>query len=337
MSHDIPCIRAERFRPIPAELIIRAYLHTSKSAVSLRLAQSRLRKLIPERQTDAVVAQLLEGGSVTLERTLSLTANGRILTEKELGLDATSKWEVLWKTRLPLLALGLDANAKPERLRFARSDALKSAIIATAFGLAREDLGSPKVVASELVWRTLRARTGDLIGNGPFGMIDKPGPVERSLLGGLAGTRPKSFPDAMNALALKSVGLAKGTPDDLRLALIAKALALQVDEPRVERAHNVAANGAGFAANVVDVAKGLATPPFVGRVAIASVYDAYGKAHADAGSLASFKERLVKAAQDGALQLARLDMPERMSRDLRQRSETSCMSDQFHFVVTDWK
>ena len=93
----------------------------------------------------------------------------------------------------------------------------------------------------------------------------------------------------------------------------------------------------GFAARVKEVAKSLSTPPFQGRVAIAQIYDAYGRVHADAGSLASFKERLVAAAKERELRLGRLDLPERMDRDLRLRSEVFWGTDTVHFVITELK
>jgi Protein of unknown function (DUF559) len=58
--------------------------------------------------------------------------------------------------------------------------------------------------------------------------------------------------------------------------------------------------------------------------------------HPDASSLASFKARLVEAAKARTLVLGRLDMPEGLPRELRERSETSWGSDEVHFVITAW-
>ena len=88
---------------------------------------------------------------------------------------------------------------------------------------------------------------------------------------------------------------------------------------------------------MLTVARSLNTPPFKGRVAIAQVYDAYGRVHSDAGSLESFKRRLVEAAKLRAIDLTRLDMPERMNADLRNRSSVEWDTDEVHFVVTEWK
>jgi len=85
---------------------------------------------------------------------------------------------------------------------------------------------------------------------------------------------------------------------------------------------------------VKQVAEQLTTPPFQGRVAIAQVYDAYGRIHSDAGSLASFKARLIEAAKTHEILLGRLDLPERMDKDLRVRSETPWDTEYVHFVLT---
>jgi hypothetical protein len=98
------------------------------------------------------------------------------------------------------------------------------------------------------------------------------------------------------------------------------------------------ANGKdSFAKKVNEVASKLSTPPFQGRVAIAQVYDVYGKIYPDAGSLVNFKERLVNAARNREVQLSRLDLPERMGRELRERSETRWDREEVHFVITEWK
>ena len=88
-----------------------------------------------------------------------------------------------------------------------------------------------------------------------------------------------------------------------------------------------------FAQRVLAVASKLKTGAFQDRVAIAQVYDAYGYPYPDAGSLASFKARLVEAAKNHELNLGRLDLPERISRDLRERSTAIWGMDEVHFVI----
>jgi len=88
-----------------------------------------------------------------------------------------------------------------------------------------------------------------------------------------------------------------------------------------------------FAKRVMKIAKTLHTQPFADRVAIAQVYDAYGIPYPDAGSLKSFKERLVNAAKRRELNLGRLDLPERMESELRERSVTTWGYEEVHFVI----
>jgi hypothetical protein len=90
-----------------------------------------------------------------------------------------------------------------------------------------------------------------------------------------------------------------------------------------------------FAERVMTIAR-KCSPHIKGRVAIADVYDAYGRPYPDAGSMKSFKERLVAAAKARYLDLGRLDMPERMNREKRERSTTMWDRDEVHLIVTEW-
>ena len=95
-----------------------------------------------------------------------------------------------------------------------------------------------------------------------------------------------------------------------------------------------------FAERVNQIASQLKTPPFQGRVAIADVYDKYGHEFPDAGSLASFKERVLNEAKGQKLFVSRLDMPEYMDKEKRVRSETPYgrLGDTVHFITEppDW-
>jgi hypothetical protein len=95
---------------------------------------------------------------------------------------------------------------------------------------------------------------------------------------------------------------------------------------------------ATFAERVKQIASALKTPPFQGRVAIAQVYDAYKqKYRGDSPNIENFKIRLVNAAKRRELDLGRLDLPEHMDRDLRQRSAAAWGKDEVHFVVHRWE
>jgi len=94
-----------------------------------------------------------------------------------------------------------------------------------------------------------------------------------------------------------------------------------------------AATPAEFGANVQQIANSL-RPDLGNRVTIGNVYDAYGKTFPDAGSMNSFKERLVDAGKKRFLELSRSDMPERFpgGREERLRSEAKWNADTVHFI-----
>jgi hypothetical protein len=345
MASTLPAPDLARFTAVEPELVTLAYLASQKQGLSLASLQQRLKKLIPATGVDAAVSMLIEKDEVRLETTLSLTSKGRQAAKRALGADAGQPWDVIKARRLTMLALGVNPDASEARKQYAKADALKAAAIAVAFGLPKETMVSVKAVSSELVWQLLRGRLTDVVGRGPFPEIEKPAVVERVLLAGLAGAKAKSLPEAINALTARALGLPNIDADILRDRLVVIGVSLAGAES-VRESPSVAAptssrpvtNGSGsFATRVREVALTLSTPPFQGRVAIAQVYDAYGKVHPDAGSLQSFKERLVQAAKAREIDLGRLDLPERMPKDLRQRSETAWGSDEVHFVITGWK
>jgi hypothetical protein len=238
------------------------------------------------------------------------------------------------------LALGLNPDDGETLRKFSSADAQKAATIAVSYGLPKEIMASKPGVCAELVWRTLKARLPEVVGNGPFPPIQKLGTVERIVLAGLANIRARGVTEAMNGVAAAAIGLQKYDIDTFRRRLIVLAVEQSSGQRAPAELRSSAAPAPAvdnFAARVKQVAEKLTTPPFQGRVAIAQVYDAYGRIHPDAGSLQSFKARLVEAAKARALVLGRLDMPEGMPRDLRERSETPWDSDEVHFVITAWK
>ncbi len=78
------------------------------------------------------------------------------------------------------------------------------------------------------------------------------------------------------------------------------------------------------------------TAPHQGKVAIGELYDAYRKAFPrEYESPRTFGFRLVNAAKARNLDMARLDMPERLDPDLRLRSQTQWGDDTVHFVTRE--
>jgi hypothetical protein len=333
-----------RFSPIHPEIIVQYYIFCSKRALSLSAVQTYLRAFLSAAATDKAVSAMIARGEVVIEqKNLILTPEGKASASKNLGRDANEKWDAIKTKRLPWIALGLTPDDSDVRKKFVRSDAVKAAAIAVSFALPPEIMASLKGVQSEIVWRVVRAGLSELVGKGPFPAIEKPGPVERTLLAGLAGVQAKSITDAINSIAARAVGLEKANIAALRDRLIVIGIERsgfggQVVEPIKTETPKEPANGeSDFADRINQVALKLSTPPFQGYVAISQVYDAYGEVYSDAGSLSFFKERLVNAARLKKIQLSRLNIPEHMNKDLRDRSETPWDSDRVHFVITDWK
>jgi hypothetical protein len=331
---SLPQLDILRFSPIHPETIVQYYLFCSKRALSLSAVQTYLRGFLSATAIDKAVSAMIARGEVVIEqKNLILTPEGKASASKNLGRDANEKWDAIKTKRLPLIALGLNLDDPDVRKKFARPDAVKAAAIAVSFALPTEMMARLKEVQSEIVWRVVRAGLSELVGKGPFPAIEKPGPVERTLLAGLAGVQAKSITDAVNSIAARAVGLEKANIAALRERLIVIG---------VERSGHGGqppkkpANGEGdFADRIKQVALKLSTPPFQGRVAIAQVYDEYGKLYSDAGSLSRFKERLINAAMLKKIQLSRLNILENMGNELRDRSETAWDSDRVHFVITD--
>ncbi|MBX2800636.1 MAG: hypothetical protein KTR31_23350 [Myxococcales bacterium] len=264
-----------------------------------------------------------------LERTeerLTLTRAGHGALLRMLGEDAEEKRERLLDRRFPAQALGLDPDDETTRDLVMDPVHLSAAIVAVGFGLPPALRLSAERIRSELIWRTLRSGLQEVVGTGPFPPIDKPGVVGFTILAGLAGSTATNVNQVTKDLAAKVLGAEGTQAEELRVQLVRLALARHPDF-----------SGADFPTRVLEVTHPLQTPPFRGRVAIGQVYEAFGEAYSDAGELPDFKERLVKAARDRRIDLSSLDLPEYMSRDLREQSTTQWGEDQMHFVVSEWK
>jgi hypothetical protein len=330
MTIDVKRPDIARFSAISMEDLTLAYLAAARRGLSPATLKMRLRAFVDPGAVDTALRALVADGKAAIERTLMLTKAGTDAAKVVMGRDANASWETLSR-RFPLLVLGLNPDDPEVRHKFAKADAVTSAAIAVAFGLGTEGITSSNVVYGELVWRLLRSALPDVIGQGPFPPIDKLGIVERVVLAGLAKTRGNTVKEAVGGLRALAVGLPKCDANGLRKQLI------RIGLQRGSQSAKPQYQPEGFAARVKEVAKSLSTPPFQGRVAIAQVYDAYGRVHADAGSLVNFKDRLVTAAKERQLELGRLDLPERMEQDLRLRSEAPWGADSVHFVITEWK
>lgn len=313
-----------RFSNIEPEFIVQAFLLIAKRGVSLPSLKTRLSPILSDKNVTDIVAHLVDSKKLVQDDgKLRLVVPNDKTARTMLGCDVGKSWEDFRLRRLPALVLGLDPDNIEVRRKLGRADALRAGIICIGFKLPTNNLLSPIGVRSELVWRVLRDNLSEVVGRGPFPLIDKSNVVDRTILAGLAGVHAKTINEAVAKLAAKVIGAEETDINSLRRRLIQIALK---DRPAVD----------SFAERVKGVARTLSTPPFQGKVAIAQVYDDYGRKHPDAGSLESFKNRLVAAAKARALNLSRLDLPEHMNSELRSRSRTAWGSDEVHFIVTDW-
>jgi hypothetical protein len=325
MSSALPQSDVSRFTRIEPEFIVKAYVSCATQGVSATQLKRRLSGLLTGEAIKEVIGRLVSSGELVDDRKkLHLAPATDKSVRAALGSDAGKSWNTVQHQRLPALALGADPDKTEMRNKLARAEVLRAAIVCIGYDLPKEQLLSPTAVRSELIWRILRAVVPDIVGSGPFPSIDKPNALDRMILAGLAGVRAKTISVAFAALAAKVINAGATGSADLHRQLIRIALG---NRPATD----------SFPARVNLIARKLTTPPFQGRVAIAQVYDAYGREFSDAGSLDSFKQRLVAAGKTRELHLSRLDLPEHMNRDLRTRSATPAGSDEVHFIVTEWK
>jgi hypothetical protein len=322
MPGALPKSDISRFSRIDADFVVQAFLFITRQGVSLTQLKSRLSSILNDENVTSIVARLVASKKIVRDDgKIRLAGPSDKIARTALGREVGKSWEEFRLRRLPTLALGLNPDNAEARRKLGRADVLRAAIICIGFNLPKDNFLSLIGVRSELVWRVLRDGLPEVVGKGPFPPIDKSNIVDRTILAGLAGIHAKTINEAVAGLAAKVINAKETDIDSLRRRLIQLALEDRPDN---------------FAERVKVIARTLNTPPFQGRVAIAQVYDAYGRAYPDAGSLESFKHRLIAAANARELDLSRLDLPEHMSHELRSRSKTSWRSDEVHFIVTDW-
>ena len=87
-----------------------------------------------------------------------------------------------------------------------------------------------------------------------------------------------------------------------------------------------------FASNVLGVAKATETKPFRTKAAISDVYDNYGKKHADAGSMDSFKARLLQSHNAGHLTLLPMENPGAIAAETVKRSAMKTQDGTVHMI-----
>ena len=322
----------DRFGPIdPAHFLVAYLLDAKRPRTPAQLATA-LRKWASGPLVTRAIADGVEREHLAIaEERVEVTEAGRAAAREALGEDVEAPRDRLLERRFPVRALGLDPDDAEVRRRITTNHELVAAIVAVGYGLPASARLSVKHCCSELIWRTLRATMADVVGSGPFPVVEENDVVGTTILAGLAGTTGP-VNQVLKALAAKALMVPSTQMDALRQRLVQVGLMLGIEANPLFTAPLT--DDAGFAARVREIAQGLETPPFAGRVAIAQVYDAFGP---DCGSLEHFKERLIDAAKERLIDLSSLDMPEYMSAELRDRSATVWGEDRMHFVVSEWK
>lgn len=289
---------------VPVEEFLRPYLYTTKQPATVGELRNWLKKYATGDEIEGALGLLAHKGEAgQTGNKWALTSTGRKVVDKQFGagLDRKRLQNVAW----PALALGLPPSDLAVRRRIGRPALLAAATMAVVYELPLEPTkASLNDVACSLVLR------------------------------GLAGQSTASAHEAQ----LKELVL--GLPPlkeagDLRAVLITAALELarKGGDPTSPTAPPDKPGLAAFAERVNHLLQDLSTPPLSRDVAIGQVYDAYGRQHADAGSLQSFKERLFEAHKAELLDLKTLDRPETIDRDLRERSELQGKQRRFHLIT----
>jgi hypothetical protein len=235
----------------------------------------------------------------------ALTEDGKREAQQRFGKLAGGKAgmtrlkNVVW----PALALGLEPASKAAA-RLSTPDNLRATLLVSLFQLPldKSNATMPSVV-SALVLR------------------------------GLAGAdlRAADHPE-LKTLAQTAGDLADA--EKLRQTVVGAALALdQSGAAQMPAAGSQTRVDPAFAKSVQALANRLSTPPFSQGVAIAQVYDAYGREHRDAGSLETFKSKLLKAHNEGLIDLHPLDAPRALDEDLRERSRIETRYGWYYFVA----
>jgi len=291
--------------PVDARDFVLSALTVKNGTRSPRQFVGDLKAYADTDRLEAAFEELVQAGwaEVNASRKAALTAEGRQEAERRFGKlpggDAGLKR--LKNTVWPALALGMEPNSKGGA-RLARPEDLRAALLVSLFRLPL-DRGSATLSAA----------------------------VSALVLRGMAGASLQSSEHPELKPIVQTAGDLSDA-DKLRQTVVRAALALGARGTTQPNAGATLTDTA-FASNVQALADKLSTPPFSNKIAIAQIYDAYGREHRDAGSLDTFKEKLLAAHKEGLLKLRALDEPQAMDQDLRERSLIKTRYGWYYFVA----
>jgi hypothetical protein len=278
------------------EDFVHAYLCWRKKPLTIGELASYIKKYAQRNTVEQGVSLLSRQGYVEIEgKRLHLTPSGRTAGAARYGV--LDKKTTLENVVWPAMALGLDPTSKAAK-RLSTPSILGAVLLAVLYELP---LDAAKATSNQVIATLARRGLGGEIR--------------------LAATAEiKAFAQALDSI---------DEPQKLRPILI--QLALQLNQPKMmEPTLSVTE----FAQRVQGIVDQSSTPPLSDAVAISQVYDAYGRLYPDAGSLDSFKQRLLEANRAEHIYLLTLDRPEALPDDVRNRSQIQGRSRRrFHLIV----
>lgn len=311
-------------------LLVRLAMVSDGKRSARQLAADLKSRLSPAHTTAALDA-LAAQGLVKTDGKVSLTDAGTRAVRERFG-DLRRDRKRLETRVEPALALGLPPESDAA-VRLARPDTLRAVLLTRLYRLPRDE-----------AMVTMAQAAGTLLRRGVAGLL--PPKVDaalataaRDLPGDLADTARLRGALIKLALSLGAAAADSAAADTAPVdtAPVAEAPAADVPEtPAPAPAASATTDDlTAFAARVLDITRTAHAGPFSHKTPIAHVYDTYGRRHGDAGSLDSFKHRLLRASNAGHLALLPLDDSTTMDATTRERSEIPTPTGRLHFIERD--
>lgn len=280
---------------VSIEDFLHTYLCVSKKSLTIGELARYIKSYAQRNTVEQGVSLLSRQGYLDIEgQRLHLTPSGRTAGAARYGV--LDKKTTLENVVWPAMALGLDPTSKAAK-RLSTPSILGAVLLAVLYELP---LDAAKATSNQVMATLARRGLG--------------GEVR------LAATAEiKAFAQTLDSI---------DEPAKLRRILI--QLALQLNQPE---AIQPTLSVTEFAQRVQGIVDQSSTPPLSDAVAISQVYDAYGRLYPDAGSLDSFKQRLLEAQVAQHIVMRTVDDPKTLPKDMRERCEIQGRTKQFHLIM----
>ncbi len=345
---DIPATIADgwptadlgRLTPLTVDALVLAYFAASgvRSGASARQALGRY---ATSEAVDTALRQLIDAQRLESRRALwALSPLGWDAPTAQAIVKSSSDWAGTRRTILPMAALGLPLHPASVR-HFRRGENLRAAALTVLYRLPlNPEKTGPSQVRESLLVRSLTACFPGLR-FAPVSGAERLDSFSTTVLRGLAQAPTAGRTEVLHHLLARVLGCDDLSLDRVRHAVVTAALRpdpqtadLEPERQAPRRPNPVDAPTGEFARRVQSLVETESTPPFSDRLAIGALHDVYRQTYpTDAGSLATFKARLLDAHRRRWLSLRRLDYIDAIDVDLRQRSEIEADGRQFHFVA----